>query len=182
MALKATIYKAALQIADMDRNHYQDHLLTLARHPSETDERMMVRLLAYALHADEGLTFTKGLCADDEPDLWLKDLSGNILLWIDVGQPEERRIRKACGRARQVYVYCYGGRSADIWWEDNGTLLERHENLAVIDLPKPACQELARLAQRNMQLQITIQEGQTWVTDGDRSVALELVYRQKPVR
>ena len=104
MALKATIFKAELQIADMDRNYYHDHALTIARHPSETDERMMVRLLAYALHADETLSFGKGLSTDDEPDLWQKDLTGAIELWIDVGQPDEKRIRKACGRARQVFV------------------------------------------------------------------------------
>ena len=108
MALSATIFKANLQVSDMDRNYYAEHLLTLARHPSETDERMMVRLLAYALHADEYLNFTKGLCADEEPDLWLKNLTDEIELWIDVGQPDERRLRKACSRAAQVYLYLYG--------------------------------------------------------------------------
>jgi len=102
MALNATIFKAVLQIADMDRNYYRDHALTIARHPSETDERMMVRLLAFVLHAHEALSFGKGLSADGEPDLWQKDLTGAIELWIDVGQPDEKSIRKACGRAKQV--------------------------------------------------------------------------------
>ena len=114
MALKATIFKADLQIADMDRNYYQDHALTLARHPSETDERMMVRLLAFAIHADEALTFTKGLFDTEEPDLWQKDLTGAIQLWIEVGQPDEKRILKACGRSEQVIVYSYGATS-HIW-------------------------------------------------------------------
>ena len=101
MALTATVFKADLQIADMDRGYYADHHLTLARHPSETDERMMVRLLAFALHASEALQFTKGVCADDEPQLWERSLSDEPLLWIEVGLPDERRLRKACNRARQ---------------------------------------------------------------------------------
>ena len=114
MALKSTIYKADLQIADMDRHYYQDHSLTLARHPSETDERLMVRLLAFVRHANESLIFAKGLSDVDEPDLWQKDLTGAIELWIDVGQPDERRMLKACGRASQVVVYSYSSTSA-IW-------------------------------------------------------------------
>ena len=129
MALKATIFKAELQIADMDRNYYHDHALTIARHPSETDERMMVRLLAFALNADEALVFGKGLSTDDEADLWRKDLTGAIELWIDVGQPDERRIRRACGRARRVIVYSYGGYGAAIWWNQVGGELARTKNL-----------------------------------------------------
>jgi uncharacterized protein YaeQ len=116
MALNATIYKAELQVSDMDRHYYATHALTLARHPSETEERLMVRLLAFALYADERLEFGKGLSADDEPDLWRKDYSGDIQQWIELGQPDEARIRKACGRAEQVVVINYGGRAADVWW------------------------------------------------------------------
>jgi uncharacterized protein YaeQ len=159
MALKATIFKATLQISDMDREYYQEHSLTLARHPSETDERMMVRLLAFALHADEYLQFTKGLCADDEPDLWLKSFTNEIDLWIDVGLPDENRIRKACGRARQVVLYCYGGRNTQIWWERNVTKLNRFKNLRVINLPAEATSELTALAQRSMELHCSIQDG-----------------------
>jgi uncharacterized protein YaeQ len=115
MALKATIFKADVQIADMDRHYYQDHVLTIARHPSETDERMMVRVLAFILHAHEALVFGKGLSADDEPDIWQKDLTGAIKLWIEVGQPDEKRIMKACGRAEKVFIYSYSSNSS-IWW------------------------------------------------------------------
>ena len=115
MAFKATIFKADLQIADMDRHYYHDHALTIAQHPSETDERMMMRLLAFALHAHEALAFGKGISVDDEPDVWQKDLTGAIDLWIDVGLPDEKRIRKACGRARHVFIYSYAQRSAHIW-------------------------------------------------------------------
>ena len=177
MALKATIFKALLQIADMDRNYYHDHALTLARHPSETDERMMVRLLAFALHAHEALSFANGLSTDDEPDLWQKDLTGAIELWIDVGLPEERAIRKACGRAGQVCIYSYGGRAADIWWEQCRSKLERSRNLTVFNLPADASKALAGLAQRNMQLQCTIQEGQIWLADKDQSVLVDVTAR-----
>ncbi len=174
MALKATIFKADLQIADMDRNYYHDHALTIARHPSETDERMMVRLLAYALHADEALSFGKGLSADDEPDLWQRDLTGAIELWIDVGQPDEKRIRKACGRARQVFVYCYGGHGAVIWWDQTGSKLKRSSNLTVVSVPAAASQALAKLARRNMQLNCTIQDQQVWLGDTEDRVQVDL--------
>lgn len=170
MALKSTIFKADLQIADMDRNYYQGHSLTLARHPSETDERMMVRLLAFALFADERLEFGRGLSADDEPALWRKDLTGAVELWIEVGLPDERELRKACGRAERVVVLCYGGRGADIWWNQNRDKLERLRNLAVMNLPSETTQGIAALASRSMSLQCTIQDGQAWLTDGERTV------------
>ena len=175
MAIKATIFKANLQIADMERHYYQDHALTLARHPSETDERLMVRLLAFALHAHEYLEFGQGMTADDEADLWLKDLTGAIELWIDVGIPDEKLIRKACGRANQVVVYCYGGRVADMWFAQNSAQFERQKNLAIINLPVASTQALAKLAQRTMDLQCTIQDGQVWLSDGNSSVQVERV-------
>jgi uncharacterized protein YaeQ len=172
MALKATIFKADLRIADMDRRYYGDHTLTIARHPSETDERMMVRLLAFALHANEALSFGRGLSTDDEPDLWQKDLTGSIEIWIDVGLRDEKRIRRACGRARQVFVYSYGGRGAELWWDQVNAKLGQVENLSVISLPAASTQALAKLALRNMQLQFTIQEGQIWISDKDQVVEL----------
>ncbi|MCX7140867.1 MAG: YaeQ family protein [Proteobacteria bacterium] len=174
MALKATIFKAELQIADMDRNYYQDHALTIARHPSETDERMMVRLLAFALNAGDALNFGKGLSTDDEPDLWQKDLTGAIELWIDVGLPDEKRIRRACGRAQQVLVYIYGGHGAAIWWDQNGDRLERNRSLAVVSVPVAASQALAKLAKRTMQLNCTIQDGQVWLGDAEDRVQVDL--------
>lgn len=174
MALKATIFKAELNISDMDRNYYGDHTLTIARHPSETDERMMVRLLAFALHANEALAFGRGISTDDDPDLWLKDLTGAIECWIDVGLPDEKLIRKACGRARQVFVYTYGGRGADIWWGQNGSKLERLDNLTIKSLSLEASQAMAGLAQRNMSLQCTIQDGEIWLSGGEVTVQLRL--------
>lgn len=182
MALKATIFKAELQIADMDRHYYRDHALVIARHPSETDERMMLRVLAYALHASDALAFGKGLSTEDEPDLWSKDLTGAIELWIDVGQPDERRIRRACGRARQVYVYSYGGQGAAIWWDQIGAKLARSSNLSVVSVPPAASQALAQLAQRNMQLHCTIQDRQLWLGDADRRVQVDFTTLSSPSR
>lgn len=173
MALTATIFKAALQIADMDRNYYRDHAVTIARHPSETDERMMLRLLAFVRHADDALAFGRGLSTEDEPDLWLKDLTGAVKLWIDVGLPDAKQVRRACGRARQVMVYAFGGRAADVWWQQNGEALRRQDNLTVLNLPQEASRALAGLARRSMQLQCTLQEGHIWIGDGERAVEVE---------
>jgi uncharacterized protein YaeQ len=169
MALKATIFKAELSVADIDRGVYGDHTLTIARHPSETDERMMVRLLAFALHADERLEFGRGLSAEDEPDLVRRDLTGTLEQWIDVGLPDEREVRKACGRAREVIVYAYGGRAVPLWWDKVGPALLRQPALAVRNVPQDASQALAALAARTMRLQFTIQDGHVFAT-GRRAV------------
>ena len=174
MASNATIFKATLQIADMDRQYYQDHALTLARHPSETDERMMVRLLAFALHAHEALSFGRGVSTEEEPAIWLKDLTGAIDLWIEVGQPDDKTIRRACGRAKQLCIYTYGGRGADQWWEKNLATLKRLNNLTVMNLPLDGSRALTTLAKPSMQLQCTIQEGQIWMADGANTAHIEL--------
>ena len=171
MAIKATIYKAEVQIADMDRHYYQTHALTLARHPSETDERMMMRVLAFVRHASASLVFGKGISADDEPDLWQMDLTGAIELWIEVGQPDEKRILKACGRAAQVVIYTYSSNST-IWWNQVGSRIDRAKNLTVINIASSTSLDLAKLAQRNMQLQCTAQDGQVWITANDETVEI----------
>ena len=173
MSIKATVYKLELQISDLDRHYYQTHKLTIAQHPSETEQRMMVRALAFALNADDALSFGRGLSSEDEPDLWRRDLTGEIELWIDVGQPDESRIRRACGRARKVVIYTYSGHGAQIWWDKNGASLARNKNLEVINLPGPACQLLAALAGRSMSLQCLIQEGQVQLSDATTMVELE---------
>ena len=172
MAIKATIYKADLSIADMDRNYYQEHSLTIARHPSETDERVMIRVLAYALHADPALAFTKDLFDVDEPALWLKDLTGAIDLWIEVGQPDEKRLLKAAGRAEKVIVYSYSATSS-IWFKGIANKIERAKNVSVINIPADISAQLERMASRSMALQCTIQDGQVWLTDGTDTVLVE---------
>ena len=183
MALNSTTYKIELSISDMDRGHYATHTLTLARHPSETDERLMVRLLVFALRADERLQFGKGISSDDEPDLWRKDLTGDILEWIELGQPDEQRIRRACGRARQVVVVNYSGRGADIWWDKNKVAFARLKNLTVIDIPTPAVEALAALATRNMRLQCLIQDQQVqfFGDDSASAVTIDPTVRMAPV-
>jgi uncharacterized protein YaeQ len=173
MALKSTIYKADLNISDMDRGYYADHALTIARHPSETDERMMIRVLAFAIHAHEQLSFGKGISDTEEPDLWQKDYTDAIQLWVEVGQPDDRRLLKACGRSEDVVVYSFSSAS-DIWWKQMNSRLDRAKNLRVMNVPSDTSQALAKLAQRTMQLQCTIQDGQIWFTAGEESVQIDL--------
>jgi uncharacterized protein YaeQ len=173
MALKSTIYKAELNISDMDRGYYADHALTIARHPSETDERMMVRVLAFAIHATERLAFGRGISDTEEPDVWEKDYTDAVSLWVEVGQPEDRRLLKACGRSEKVIVYSFSHASS-IWWKQINSRLDRAKNLCVKNIPSETSQALALLAERTMQLQCTIQDGQIWMSSGDRSVQIDL--------
>ena len=181
LALKSTIFKAALQIADIDHGYYADHALTLARHPSETDERMMVRLAALALQAyklgsvcngDGVLAFGAGLSDPDEADVVLRDFTGRTRLWVEVGQPDEKALLKACGTADEVVLYCFS-HGADIWWRGVEAKLSRPRNLSVFRLPTDHAQALRSLAQRSMQLQATIQENTLMLGDGSISVNVE---------
>lgn len=180
MAIKSTIHKVQLEISDIDRGYYATHALTLARHPSETPERLMVRLLAFAMHADERLEFGAGLSTDDEPDLWQKSLTGEIEVWIDLGQPDEQRIRRACGRARQVIVVTYSGRSAELWWDKIGEGLRRSRNLTVIDIAAADVSALAALCARNMQLQCLVQDGELQLMSELAAVGVVPVVRMGP--
>jgi uncharacterized protein YaeQ len=180
MALNSTIYKVELQVSDMDRHYYATHALTLARHPSETEERLMVRLLAFALYADERLEFGKGISDEDEPALWRKAYTDEIELWIEVGQPDEARIRKACGRSRQVVVISYGSNAAEIWWNKAGAALGRNRNLTVLDIPAGTVAELVALLQRGMRLQCLIQDGQLQVMNDASAVAVDPLRRMAP--
>jgi len=163
MALGATIYKVSLSVSDLDRNLYHDFELTVARHPSETEERMMARIIAFALHADERLAFTKGISSEDEPDLWLTDYDGSIRLWIDLGQPDEKRVRKACGRSDEVVIYTYVRKAAEAWWRQNGGKLSRFGNLSVQQLEIDG--DATAMAERSMRLQALIQDGELTLTD-----------------
>ncbi len=177
MALKSNVVKAELQVSDFTRDYYETHALTLAQHPSETAERVMVRLLAFALHAGSALTFGRGL-SSDEPDLWRKDLTGQIELWIEVGQPDEASVRRACGRANQVFVYSYSGNSAQVWWDKTGESLQRCRNLSVVDIARDSSKALAALARPGMQLQCLIQDGDVQILSGAETVAIQLTPRK----
>lgn len=174
MALKATIFKADLDVSDMDRQYYATHSLTVARHPSETDDRMMVRLVAFALHAHERLELGQRMSDTDEPDLVLNDLTGAIDLWIDVGQPDEARLRKACGRAKHVRVYTYSGHAARKWWEESAVPFERFRNLSVSSFDASAVAALGKLASPRMSLQCMIQDGSVIVVAAGTTVEVPL--------
>jgi uncharacterized protein YaeQ len=173
MALRSTIYKAQLSVSDLDRGYYAEHALTLARHPSETEERLMVRLLAFALHADPDLLFGRGLSTEGEPDLWSKDATGAIDLWIDIGLPDERWVRKACGLAARVLVLAYGGRKAEMWWAQSEVALARCDNLCVTSLSADATANLQQLAARSMQLSCTVQDQRIWLASDTQHVEIE---------
>ncbi|PRY80163.1 uncharacterized protein YaeQ [Yoonia maritima] len=170
MAQKSTIYKVELSVSDMDRHYYETHKLTVAKHPSETDERLMVRILAFALNADEQLEMTKGISTDDEPDIWQKSLSGELELWVALGLPSEKIVRQSCGKADKVVVYSYGGRTADMWWEKIKNSTTRFDNLQVVNFSEDHTSELAKLANRSMKMNVSIQDGDMMVSIEDSVV------------
>ena len=178
MAIKSTIYKVQLSVSDMDRGVYGEHALTLALHPSETEERLMVRLLAFALYAPKDnehgeLVFARGLSDTDEPDRWRHDLSGQLVDWIEVGHPDERRMTRAASRADRAIFIAYAA-STPVWWAGVKNKLNRTEKLAVWQLPAVQSQALAALAQRSMQLQVSVQDSTVWCSAGDTTVELAL--------
>ncbi|MFT7286257.1 MAG: hypothetical protein ACI87W_000361 [Halieaceae bacterium] len=173
MALKATMFRVKLNVSDLDRNVYDDFALAVARHPSETEARMMLRIAAFALHADRQLAFGRGISTDDEPDLWRKDLTGTIELWIELGTPDPARLRKACGRAKEVVLYSYGERAMKVWWEKNADGLSRFDNLSVYAFSDAETAALAALAAPGLSLQCTVTDGELWVTDGTESVEMK---------
>lgn len=167
MAQNATIHKVELSVADMDRHYYETHKLTVAKHPSETDERLMVRILAFALNASEHLEMTRGLSTDDEPDIWQKSLTGELELWIALGLPSEKIVRQSCAKAKKVIVYAYGGSTAEKWWEKMANSVSRFNHLQIFNLTETDTQTLAQLASRTMKLQINIQDNEIMVSCDD---------------
>ncbi len=177
MAISATINKISLNIADMDRHYYQTHELTLAQHPSETDLRFMVRVIAFIANASETMAFTKGLSTDDEPDLWQKTLTGEIENWIDLGQPDEKRIRKACGRSGKVIIYTYHDRKAKVWWDQQEDKFKRFNNLKVFHINAEDAAGIESMVQRNMNLQCNIQDGEIYLSDDENSADINIIER-----
>ncbi len=174
MAIKSTIYKATLQIADIDHSYYADHALTLARHPSETDERMMIRLVALAFEAhklntelagDGNWSFGAGLSDPNEPDVLLRDYTNAIRSWIEVGQPEEKPLSKAASKADAVSVYAFA-HSAPIWWKGIQNKLTRSPKLSVYCIESATSKALEAMAERSMLLQATLQEGALTLSNG----------------
>lgn len=175
MAQNATIYKVELSVSDMDRHYYETHKLTVAKHPSETDERLMVRIIAFALNAHENLEMTKGISTDDEPDIWQKSLSGELEVWVALGLPNEKVVRQSCSKAERVIVYPYGGKTAEMWWDKIKASTVRFANLQVTCFTERDIGNLARVASRTMKLQVNIQDGDVMVGNGDTIVNLTLL-------
>ena len=180
MALTATIRKAELQISDMDRGYYATHNLTLAQHPSETDERLMVRLLAFALNADERLEFGRGLSTEDEPELWERGYTGDIVQWVDLGHPDESHVRKACNRSARVQVVNYGGNASDIWWQKQGKHLTRFDNLSVLDLDAGFVERWGAQIQRAMRWSVLIQDGEVQLLNDQTQLDVIPAWRKRP--
>ena len=170
MAANATVYKVSLDIADMDRHYYDGHNLTLAKHPSENDVRLMTRLVAFVLNANEDLVFCKGISQDDEPDLWKKSLNGVIKLWIDLGQPDDKRIKKACGRSEEVIIYTYQEGSASAWWKSSQKFLKRFKNLSVVYINVDG--DIEQLTKRAMSLSCNMSDGELTMLDSENSVLI----------
>jgi len=171
MAINSTINKVSITISDMDRHYYQSHELTMAQHPSETDYRFMIRLIAFILNANEQLSFTKGMATDDNAELWKKSLTNEIDLWIDFGQLDEKRIRKACGRAKQVIIYTYHAGKAQVWWQQIQEKCQRFSNLTVSHIKAEGIEAMLK---RNMQLQCTIQDGELYLSDDESSITVTI--------
>lgn len=170
MAIKATIYKLKIEINDCDRNYFHSHDLIISCHPSETEGRMMVRVLAFALYASEQLNFTKGLCADDEPDLWEKSLSGEIKRWISLGQIEKKQLRKSLGRSKQVVIFTYAGNKSSLWWQKNQLDFKKSNHLDVFNIKPDDVDAMQALVARTMELQCTIQEGIIWLSNANQTI------------
>ena len=174
MALSSTIFKVQLDLSDLNRNHYNSYKLTLARHPSENDQRMMLRLLAFALYADEQLAFTRGISTTDEPDLWLKNYSGEIELWIELGQPDEKRIRQAHSIAKSVVVFSYGDRSQEVWRHQLDASIKRFPSLKIFHISDHDIKQLASLADKNMQLHCSIQDDDLFIGNDTQNLQLKI--------
>lgn len=172
MALKATIYKASIELADMDRNYYDSLQLTIAQHPSETDQRLMIRLVAYILNAHPDLKFGKGLSDEDEASLWQINYSDEINVWVELGQPDEKRLKKACNQAKLVKLYTYGS-SSNTWWSQTESNLKKFDRLSIERFEQNTCDALVKLLSRNMEFQCSIQDGQLWLSSGDETLLVE---------
>ncbi len=179
MAQKSIIFKAELEIADMNRGYYKSHTISIARHPSETDERMMMRVLAFALYASESLSFANGLSASDEPDLWEKDFTGSISRWIMVGLPHDKAIKKALSRSAQVVILSYGGSAAELWWSSLKSSADKLSNISVINIPALASRALAELVERTMKIQCSIQDDMIWLNTNSQPLEIALIRLKK---
>jgi uncharacterized protein YaeQ len=173
MAIKSSVYKLNLDISDCNKNYFNTHQLILSKHPSETEQRLMVRVLAFALNASESLSFSKGLCADDEPEIWDKNLSDEILNWISLGQVDIKLVKKSLGRSKEVVIFTYAGNKSKTWWQQNQTQLEKFNKLKVVNIKVDDVKAMEQLVSRNMDLQCTIQDELVYLSNAEHSLTIE---------
>lgn len=176
MALPSTIYKATIQLADIDRGIYETLQATVARHPSETEERLVARLLAYVLFFDPELAFTKGISAVDEPDLWLKGPDDRVLLWVEVGIPESDRIMKASRHTEQVALVACGKTFAN-WEQQHLPKLMGISNLTLIHFDQSFINRLTAKLDRSINWEVTINDGNMYLNVGDETFETPLQLR-----
>ena len=177
MALGATIYKATVDISDIDRGYYGTHLCTLARHPSETEERLAIRLLTFCLYVGETdmkLEFGRGLSTEGEPALWEIDDTGAIARWIDVGVPDVKQVRKAAGRSNEEIVIAYGEDRIEPWWKQNASDMRKVDKLSVAMLKDAEVAQMLPLMSRTMHLTVTVQDGVVWLSDSVNTAQVQM--------
>lgn len=177
MALKSTIYKISVHLADMDREYYDTLNLTIAQHPSETEQRLFARMLAFVLNAHEHLSFGKGVSEEDEAAIWQINYAEQIELWIELGQPDEKRLKKASNRADKVKLYCYNS-SSDVWWNQNKNKCAQFKRLSVIQFSPEQISLLSQRITRTMEIQVSIQDDQLWLTLGEETILIEQISLQ----
>ena len=168
-----TTYNIRQQIMNRDRNYFHDHAFSVPHPLLESKERMIVNLFAFALHANEALKFVNVQRVENTTDIWIKDVAGNIELWINVGLPDEKLVHTACGLAKQVVIYSYNGHVADMWWDKNEGKLKLLKNLTVINLPMETTRAMEKMVQSNAQLNFTIQDGRTWLANQENTMQIE---------
>ncbi len=184
MALGATIYKATLDVSDIDRGYYESRVLTVARHPSETESRMMLRILAYALYAGEHVEFGRGISTEDEAALWEINDAGDIGRWIEIGVPDTKTVRRAAGKSDDVVVLAYDEARIEPWWASHKGDFSKVSKLSVRWIADEDLAKLATMAKRNMKLAATIQDGIVWLADDTCNLEIEirsLMRRGEPV-
>lgn len=179
MALKATIFKVKLSLSNLNLHHYEDYTLTIARHPSENNLRMMARILAYILSAHEGLALTKGISTDTEPDIWKINHDGSIDHWIELGHLDERRIRQACAKAKKVSLYCYQGNHSQQWFSSIENGLSRFDNLDIIYLSFPDDQNIEDFVERGMNISCNIEDDEIWLSTEEHRLCVNFQFLKK---
>ncbi len=158
MARKAAIHRAQIELSHVDRGVYGEIRVTVARHPSETSERMLARLLAFALRHEEGLEFGRGVSTPEEPDAWSRDPDGRIRQWIEVGQPDAQRLVKAARQSERATLFAFGS-GVERWRRAQLEGRPLPPNLHVARIDDAFLDALASSLDRTLRWTLTVSEG-----------------------